>query len=280
MRFDPKKSFGYPVLRKDSSDYVNADISTSIELLATEDSVHDYEIEYHIMIGVREIKDAIISRDLSLVVGFFCPKTLYSESFVTQDLNGRRTIDLRNVKGDLKIDVEVVVNAEKYNLKSTKFHPEYSSLAESFDLKRGDLVAQGWPEKLFIEREVFQSVISLFQWAPDDNMNDGVWKLGTSSDSVQIIANSKQIRLLSSAQNTKNGRALLINCIFFPAIIQLIGLVMSGDFDDGDLWFKVLEQKLQATGDAITENSDPISLAQKLLKSPLGALNETLLVDE
>lgn len=280
MRFDPKKSFGYPVLRKDSSDYLNADISTSIELLATEDSVHDYEIEYHIMIGVREIKDAIISRDLSLVVSFFCPKTLYSESFVTQDFNGRRTIDLRNVKGDLKIDVEVVVNAEKYSLKSAKFHPEYSSLADSFDLKRGDLVAQGWPEKLFIEREVFQSVISLFQWAPDDSMSDGLWKLGASPDSVQIIANPKQIRLLSSAQNTKNGRALLINSIFFPAIVQLIGLVISGDFDDGDLWFKVLEQKLQATGDVITENSDPISLAQKLLKSPLAALNETLLVDE
>lgn len=280
MRFDPKKSFGYPVLRKDSSDYVNADISTSIELLATEDSVHDYEIEYHIMIGVREIKDAIISRDLSLVISFFCPKTLYSEAFITQDFNGRKKIDLRNVKGDLKIDVEVVVNAAKHNLRSPKFHPEFLSLSDSFSLKRGDLVAQGWPEKLFIEREVFQSVISLFQWAPNDTMNDGAWKLGISADSIQIIANPKQLRLLSSAQNTKNGRALLINSIFLPAIVQLIGLVISGDYDDTDLWFKVLEQKLQATGDVITENSDPISLAQKLLKSPLAALNETLLVDE
>jgi len=280
MRFDPKKSFGYPVLRKNSSDYVNADISTSIELLETDGSTHIYEIEYHVMIGVREIKDAILSRDLSLVVSFFCPKTLYSESFVTQELNGRRAVDMRNIKGDLHINVEVIVNSESYSLVSDKFHPEFSDSSKSFLLRRGDLVAQGWPEKLFIEREVFQSVISLFQWAPNDDLHDGVWKLGTTSDSVQIFANTKQISLLTAASNSKVGRAVLINSIFFPAIIQLIGQVMSGDFDDGDLWFKVLEMKLQSTGDVISPKSDPIELAQKLLKNPLSALNQTLLMDE
>ena len=55
---------------------------------------------------------------------------------------------------------------------------------------------------------------------------------------------------------------------------------MSGDFDDGDLWFKVLEMKLQSTGDVISPKSDPIELAQKLLKNPLSALNQTLLMDE
>ena len=279
MRFDPKKSFGYPVLRKDSSDYINADISTSIELLEVQDSSHIYEIEYHVMIGVREIKDAILSRDLSLVVSFFCPKTLYSESFVTQDLNGRRPVDMRNIKGDLHIDVEVIVNSSTFNLKSSKFNTEFSQLSESFSLKRGDLVAQGWPEKLFIEREVFQSVISLFQWAPDDEMSDGAWRLLAKNDSVQIVANQKQIRYLTSAQLSKEGRAVLLNSIFLPAIVQLISTVVANEFDDSALWFKVLEQKLQATGDVITENSDPIALAQKLLKYPLGALNETLFLE-
>jgi hypothetical protein len=279
MRFDPKKSFGYPVLRKDSFDYVNADISTSIELLETQDSSHIYEIEYHVMIGVREIKDAILSRDLALVISFFCPKTLYSESFITLDVNGRRPIDMRNIKGDLHIDVEVIVNSITFNLKSSKFNQEFSQLSESFLLKRGDLVAQGWPEKLFIEREVFQSVISLFQWAPDDEMSDGVWKLLAKNDSVQIVANQKQIRHLTSAQLSKDGRAVLLNSIFFPSIVQLISTVVANEHDDSALWFKVLEQKLQVTGDVITENSDPIYLAQKLLKYPLIALNETLFVE-
>jgi hypothetical protein len=279
MRFDPKKSFGYPVLRKDSSDYVSADISTSIELLETQDSSNIYEIEYHVMIGVREIKDAILSRDLSLVVSFFCPKTLYSASFITQDLTGRRPIDMRNIKGDLFIEVEVVVNSSTYSLKSDRFNPEFSALSESFVLNRGDLVAQGWPEKLFIEREVFQSVVSLFQWAPDDEMGDGAWKLLARNDTIQIVANQNQIRYLTSAQLTKEGRAVLLNSIIFPAIIQLISTVIADEFDDSALWFKVLEQKLQATGDVITENSDPIALAQKLLKNPLATLNETIFLE-
>ena len=279
MRFDPKKSFGYPVLRKDSSDYVNADISTSIELLETRDSSHVYEIEYHVMIGVRDIKDAIRSRDLSLVVSLFCPKTLYSASFVTQDLTGRMPIDMRNIKGDLFIEVEVVVNSNTFNLKSDKFNPEFSELSDSCVLKRGDLVAQGWPEKLFIEREVFQSVISLFQWAPDDEMSDGVWKLLAKKDSIQIVANQNQIRHLTSAQLTKDGRAVLLNSIILPAIIQLISTVIAEEFDDSALWFKVLEQKLQSIGETINENSDPIVLAQKLLKFPLATLNETLFIE-
>jgi len=280
MRFDPKKSFGYPVLRKDSSDYVGADINTIIELIATEDSTHLYEIEYHIMIGVQEIRDAILSRDLALVVSFFCPKTLYSESYVTQDPNGRREVDMRNIKGDLFITVEVIVSSPTFNLKSTKFHPEFLASSENFLLQRGDLVSQALPVKLFIEREVFQSVISLFQWAPRDDMSDGTWKMGCSPDSVQIYANPKQIRLLTAAQNSKEGKALLINAIFFPAIINLISQVIAGDYDENDLWFKVLEMKLQVTNDRITEGSDPIELAQKLLKNPLSALNQTFMVDE
>lgn len=279
MRFDPKKSFGYPVLRKDSLDYVNADISTSIELLETQDSSHIYEIEYHVMIGVQEIRNAILSRDLALVISFFCPKTLYSESFITQDVNGRRPIDMRNIKGDLHIDVEVIVNSATFILKSDKFNQEFLQQSDSFLLKRGDLIAQGWPAKLFIEREVFQSVISLFQWAPDDEISDGVWKLLAKNDCLQIVANQKQIRYLTSAQLSKEGRAVLLNSIFFPSIVQLISSVIANDYDDSALWFKVLEQKLQVTGDVITENSDPIFLAQKLLKYPLIALNETIFVE-
>jgi hypothetical protein len=228
------------------------------------------------MIGVREIKDAILSRDLSLVISFFCPKTLYSESFITQDLNGRRPIDMRNIKGDLNIDVEVIVNSSTFDLKSSKFNLEFSLLSESFLLKRGDLVAQGWPEKLFIEREVFQSVISLFKWAPNDEMIDGEWSLLAKNDSVQIVANPKQIRHLTTAQLSKDGRAVLLNSIFLPAMVHLISTVIANEYDDTALWFKVLEQKLQATGDVITESSDPIALAQKLLKYPLATLNETL----
>lgn len=280
MRFDPKKSFGHPVLRKNSSDYVDADISTSIELLPTEESDNHYEIEYHVMIGVREIKDAILNRNLTLVVSFFCPRTLYSESFQTSDLNGRRVVDMRNIRGDLQINVEVIVSSPQFDLKSSKFHPEFQNASGSYELVRGDLVAQAWPEKLYIEREVFLSITSLFQWSTNDDMSDGTWAMAIAQDSIKIEVNTRQRNSLVLASNTKEGKAILLNSIFMPAMISLISQAMIGDFDDNDLWYKVLEMKLQAIGEQITNHSDPIVLAQKLLKNPLSALNQSCLMEE
>lgn len=279
MRFDPKKSFGHPVLRKNSSDYVDADISTSIELLPTEESDNQYEIEYHVMIGVREIKDAIIKRDLVLVVNLFCPRTLYSESFITSDLTGRRAMDMRNVRGDLHINVEVIVNQPKFILQSTKFHPEFLSISNSYELTKGDLVAQAWPEKLFIEREVFRSITSLFEWSTNDDMSDGTWVMGITNDAIKIEINTRQRNSLLAAAGSPAGKAILLNSIFMPAMVTLISQAIANDFDENDLWYKVLEMKLNAMGEEINKNSDPIVLAQKLLKNPLSALNKTSLME-
>jgi hypothetical protein len=280
MRFDLKKSFGHPVLRKNSSDYVDADISTSIELLPTEESSNLHEIEYHVMIGVREIKDSIIKRDLMLVVNFFCPRTLYSETFLTSDLTGRRVMDMRNIRGDLHINVEIIVNQPQFTLKSSKFHPEFMSISDSYELKKGDLVAQAWPEKLFIEREVFKSVTSLFEWTTNDDIPDGIWNMGITNDSIKIEANSSQKNILLKASVLSNGKGILLNSIFMPAMVSLISQAIAEECDETDLWYQVLVAKLNAMGEVITSNSNPIMLAQKLLKNPLSALNKTIQMEE
>jgi hypothetical protein len=279
MRFDPQKSFGYPVLRKNSDDYIDADINASVELVETITSHDTYLVEYQVMIGVAELRAALRSKQVLLVVNFACPRTLYSDTFIVSDLSGAREIDMRDIRGDLIISLELVVATDTFRLKSTKFHTEFGGSNGVFELVAGDLIAQASPMRIFIEREVFQTVMSLFDWKIDEDIIDGAWRLEPSDDVVFILLNKNQRDLLGQLENSERGQNILLNSIFFAAVVQLIQQILD-DEDNETLWARTIQTKFNAMGIFISKKDDPIELAQKLLKYPLVALNNTELREE
>ena len=278
MRFDLKKSFGYPVLRDSSEDYIDSSINTLISLSEVFDSRNQFNLEYSVTIDNAEIVNAISNKDLLIVITCFCSKTLHSISIKSFELSGKQLIDMRDFRGDVKIDSEIVVNSSNYVLHSLKFHPEFGS--KSFNLVKGQVVAQAWPEKIFIEREIFTSITSLFQWSTNDEIEDGEWRLVITPTAIKIQINSTQRNILLNSSNSKEGRAVLLNAIFFPALVQLLNSAISGDYDEHDVWFRVIEMKLNALNVSISANSDPIELAQLLFKKPLVALNQTIFKED
>ena len=278
MRFDLKKSFGYPVLRSNSEDYLDSNINTSITLIQVPESNSEFFLEYEVDINVNEIIESINNQELILIISCFCPKTLHSISIRSFNLNGRNLIDMRDFRGDIRIDTEIVVNSSEYLLNFKKFHQEYGE--NSFNLKKGQVVAQAWPEKVFIEREIFTSITSLFQWSTNDEIEDGLWKLVITPLKIKIQINQKQRNLLINSSNSKEGRAVLLNSIFFPALVQLINFAIAGDYDENDIWYRVIEMKLSAMNKVIGPNSDPIELAQLLFKKPLSTLNQTIFKED
>lgn len=278
MRFDEKKSFGYPVLRKFSNDYVGADISSSIELIIPETRDDLCRLEYSVLIGVSEIKDALRIKDLGLVVSIFCPKTLYSKSVFVFELMGQIEIDANNLRGDVFINTELVVAKDSYLLSSTKIHPEFG--INSFQLSEGDLIAQAMPQKLFIEREVFQPVTSLFQWVPTEEIQIGEWRLDWDEQAIKILLHPIQQQKLNMACEGPEGRAILLNSIFMPALIKLIDAIVRQEADQEDLWVKVICAKSANLGIDVSESTNSLELAQKLLKLPLSVLNKTLFKED
>jgi len=276
MRFDPRKSFGHPVLRNYSDDYIEASIQSSVELVSTEDA-NEFELDYHVMVGVSELKKALKNQDVCLVISLACTKTLYSQTFVTYELAGSRLIDMRDIRGDLNISVEMIASKTPFVIKSTKFHSEYGGGSGSYTLSKGDLVAQAEPLRVFIEKEVFQSVISLFEWSVNEETPNDEWRLDWDEGGIKIITSAKQREQLAIAENTPEGRAILLNSIFLPAMIALISSIIEGEADEDFLWVKTIHTKLNSQGvTSITDQSNAVELAQKVLKTPLSALNRTI----
>jgi hypothetical protein len=275
MRFDPRKSFGYPVLRKKSDDYTESGISASVELVENPKAgIGQFIADYNIMLGVAELKKALKAEKLAVVISFFCPKTLISKRLVSNELVGQTQIDLSDIRGDLHIYVEIVVQSPNFELSSVKIHQEYGGANAKFQLKKGDVIAQADPLKIFIERELFKPVMSLFKWTSDEALETGQWVLDSSGDYVKIQVSPDQLKLIGIKQETADGQALLLNTIFLPAMTRLIDDAMK-EQDSELLWSNTILQKLSSLGvdTSKPDNQDYISLAQQLLQYPLRSLN-------
>jgi len=278
MRFDLKKSFGYPVLRKFSEDYINSNISSSIELIVPENLNELCCLEYAVLISVEELKAALQKRDAGLLINISCPKTLFSFSVILYESSGSIQIDTKDLRGDLNINIELVVTSESYNLSSPNIHPEFAG--KDFQLCNGDLLAQFMPQKLFIEREVFQPLTSLFQWIPSDAIPVGEWRLDWDDKTIKILINPIQQQKFNMASEGPEGRSILLSAIFLPAVIKLIDAIIRDEVDQDDLWVKVLLTKSIGLGVELNKNTNSLDLAQKLLQFPLSALNKTIFKED
>jgi hypothetical protein len=277
MRFDPKKSFGYPVLRRNSDDYVDASITASVDLIPSDSgSPTEFVADYSILVGVPELLHAVKNREVSVVIQFFCPKTFYSDRLITQELRGHKAIDMSGFRGDLLIAVELVICSDEFTLQSSKVHPEFGGEHAKFSLKKGDLVAQPEPLSIHIERESFKPVSSLFKWVQDESIEEGHWQMDTSGDYVNITISPSQEKFIAVGQSSAEGKGILLNAIFLPAVSKLIEFAVK-DPDSELLWSKTIIQKLIDMGfdlkkaDAFADES--IKYAQILLQQPLRRLN-------
>lgn len=275
MRFDPKKSFGYPVLRRFSDDYIESGITASVELTEhPEIGIGQFIADYTIMLGVFELREALRKNELAVVISFFCPKTLVSKKLVSNELVGHTPIDLSGVRGDLHIFVEIVVQSSTFELSSVKIHQEFGGENAKFQLKKGDVIAQADPLKIFIERELFKPVMSLFKWTSDESLETGQWILDSSGDYVNIRVSPDQLNLIGIKQGTSDGQALLLNTIFLPAMTRLIDDALKEQESDL-LWSNTILQKLTSLNIDTNkpDNQDYIFLAQQFLQYPLRSLN-------
>jgi len=276
MRFDPKKSFGYPVLRQHSDDYVEAGFTTSVELVEVDNAgKQGFNADYLIMVGVPEIRDAIREGKAQLVISLFCSKTYYSETLITNDLKGHKAVDLAGVRGDLQINAEIVVATDEFELRADKIHPEFGGSSAKFKLRRGDVLAQAAPLKVFIERELFKPLEALFRWTEDLEAKTGQWKMDWSGDYVNISTSKEQLRLFSIWMGSDLGKAILMNSVFMPAMAKLIEQVVA-EPESEELWAKTIIQKLSNINVDVDKphlSDESLTYAQLLLQQPLKRLN-------
>jgi len=273
MKLDLDNSWGYPVLRPDSDDYVKSDFQSNIQLVLSNENVEEITLNYSIELSVPELLALINERKARMVILVTCRDTWFTQK-IDANSRGSVTLDGCKVEGLMEFLTLIVANEHLDAFTSKCWHPEYEGA--TFRIEANQLLAIAEPHRQFVGRELFRNFGSLIDYAVDNNVTEGTWKLDLDGDRIVIKATRLQIAHLRAGANTPQGKAALINAVFLPVFMECIHAVQGeakGDHVEKK-WAKVLEAKMSD----IPGGSDklPVELAQALLGNPLGLLSKRM----
>lgn len=277
MKYDPSKSFGYPVLRPESDDYLRSAFQLDIDFDIDKNDPSKFSIAYSFHCGVRELNEFIRQRNASYWIRVFCRSTFFTK-MQRVDQSGRLSV----LGSDLRDVIEIsgyVIGETNSTFQSSKINPEFG--VDHFDVTRGQVLAQSSPASYVVEKEIWKHISSIFEYRvpPDQELKDGEFYIDLDGDSgfVEIFANNEQCKRFKEFEKSSEGRILLINSVFFPTVAQMISTVQERrETVLEKKWAKVLTAQAAARNIDILKGKVFIC-AQRLLDRPLSQLGVAFL---
>src|SRR6185312_414316 len=93
---------------------------------------------------------------------------------------------------------------------------------DNFSFAVGEVLAADEPKIIYIDRELFKPVSSILQIVKDDNLSGFEWHIRFDDDKLQILLSAEAKDAIDKARHTKRNQAVLINSIYFAAIMEAI----------------------------------------------------------
>ena len=271
MKFDPQKSFGYPVLRPGSEDYRHSDFQSGVSLELDESDLSKYFLTYDVAVGVKELTSLISSGKAKVLLEVTCRTTFYGKVFELTKLAGKITLDAGLLKGGLEICCYVVATQAITSFSSKKINTEFGTSPISFPAFA--VLACDLPTHYWVDRELFRNITSIFDYKQDDALPEGEWRLNLDEDRIEIILSPTQLAILQQAQSDKANQAVIVNSIVFGAVVEMVSTLKSSTEFDHLRWAQNIRSKSAAIGIRLSPTSSSVAIAQQLMAKPLSRLN-------
>ncbi|MGR4001491.1 MAG: hypothetical protein OD811_06890 [Alphaproteobacteria bacterium] len=275
MRYDPRKCFGYPVLRSIPHDFhagggdyrgviFQVDINASIVI--KEDPVKFF-IEYRINFSLEAFRNKIATGEIGCFLRVECPDTYWA---ITEEVPDSGTLSIR--ADDLRGKVHVsgfILAKKKSEIISDRINPEFGS--DRFTVESGQVLALSEPITYYIDKDNIRSIRSMFEFRASDDLRTGEFHVDLYDDYILIRSNKEQEQKLKNAIKGKNGQSIFDNSIVLIAVTSALTKLQDKearkDFENYK-WAQVLQNKCPKLKDA-----DPLAEAQRILGLPLGRLD-------
>lgn len=275
MKYDPEKSFGYPVLSNNSDDYLKANFQTEIDFNINEENPKQFKVEYIFACGVSEIRNLVKKGDAAYWLKVACRSTFYSKLYEVGP-QGELLLEGHDLRDTVEFSGFVIGKRES-QLASEKINPEFGY--KEFSIANGQVLAQGEPRVYVTDKDFWRPISSIFEIFPKDELKDGEYTidLDTETGFVMIFANLKQCQTLRDFESTKEGQIILLNTVYFMAVNKMIEALRERPEDYSDKkWAQILKAKA-ASKNIDINNKDELLPTHKILGHPLLALTPALL---
>jgi hypothetical protein len=271
MRFDHHKAFPYPVLRPDIDDYLDAEFQVAVDMASAKQN-KKIEATISVALSCDEINREIRKGTAGVYVIFSCRETYFREAISVPKFEFKKTFNSSSFKGEVLIYPFVVALKPIAKFSAKGINKEFRK--DSFSFAVGEVLAADEPKVLYIDRDLFKPVSSIFLLVKHESLRGFEWRLRFDEDKVQILLSDEAKQAIEKARNTKRNQAVLINSIYFAAVMEAIHKLRENpDLAEEYRWARVIKQQCHNTALDL-EKHESYLVAQQLLRLPLNLLNQ------
>jgi hypothetical protein len=277
MRFDSQKAFPYPVLRPDIDDYESGEFQTTVDIVSSGDN-RKIAVKINVALSIDEIKKEISSGNACLSIIVSCRETYFRQSITSNKFQIQQSFDSGAFRGEVVISPFIVATKPIAKFRCRDINSEFA--AKDFSFKIGEVLAADEPKIVFIDRELFKPISSILQLVKQDSLTGYDWRLRFEQNKIQVLLSSEAKQEIDRARNSRSNKAVLINSIYFAAIVEAIHRLREDEENLGEhRWAKILAQQCHNNG-IDYRSHDACEITQRLLKSPLGLLKQYVFAED
>ena len=267
MKFDRSKTFPYPVLRPYSDDYVDGEFQATTEFAIDETSISvkcSFQTSSVELLRLVELGRAKFASIISCRETYFRRTFLSDKEFLTTEL------PFDAVRGEVLTESYIVATHDIKGYSSPDINPEFGQ--KRFDFAAGQILAQDDTTVVYIDRELFQPVSVVLELVSNESLAAGDWRVDLDQDHVQIQVHPTMKESIDNSRSSAQCKSVLMNSIFFGAVVHAIQAIKDGDTESDLRWVRVFDRQIHNSGLSIATD-DSYVIAQRLMKSPLNLLN-------
>jgi hypothetical protein len=270
MQFDLLRAFLYPVLRPGIDDYLDSEIQADVHFSRL-DSKSELKVEIVFALSVAELRRLVEDGRAHYAVVFACRDTYFRRSAISNKLNFADTFPAGALRGQVLIYPYIIAAEDIADFSCEWINPGFG--AGPFSFPSGAALAIDEPQDVYIDRESFRPLSSCFSLVKSDSVPFNEWQVRAECDKVQIAVSPGLKERIDAARNSKENRAILMNSIYFGAVMQCLSFLRSSrEFDDWR-WAKIFHQRMADSNIDIMQNTESW-IAQQLLRHPIMAIDQ------
>jgi hypothetical protein len=269
MQFDQQRAFPYPVLRPDINDYLEGDFQVTPDIQPADSADLGINARFECGLSVNELQEEITQGKASFAIVISCRETYYRDVLFSQERCFEHYFDGGVLGGEVQINPYIVARTGIENYSCPLINEEFGT--GPFRFRPGSVLALDEPKMIYIDRDVFRPITSIFEIITDSNVGESEWRLRFNQPRVSIALSSGTKARIDLARNSTKNRAILINSIYFSAVMQCVRHLREGaDYDDWR-WAQVMRQQCLNLGIDLAGGEEYVT-AERLMRHPLGLL--------
>jgi hypothetical protein len=262
--------FPRPVLWSNTDDYASGTFSAPDIKVAERLDTGEVRLTCSLTVSQPEIRDLLTRGQAQAGVFVTCLDTYYNELQPLPPDGGMVRIAEGKLKGRVTLRPVIWSRAPVSDFKSASLHAEFGD--GGIDFPQATILALADEVVISVGREKLAPIESIFQLCRNDDVPPDQIALQLDGETIDIMACEATYKKIHSMRGSYPGRAVLLNSIYLPAVMNVLGVLREDGVQYEDRrWKRIFMARLDHLGIDVA-SAEPLESAQRVLVSPFGKI--------